>query len=401
MNQKQFGILLALVVVLGGAGLWIHNQRGQTWTGNGQSSGQKLLGDFQVNDVAHIVIKRVAEEINLAKTGDLWRVKERGDYPANFSEIVSLLTKLKGLKVVQTEQVGPSQLKRFELEAPGQGSNTATLVELHDSSGKAIKSLLLGKKHMQKSSRASQFGDMDEGGWPDGRYVMADAKSGNVALISDALNDIEPKAEHWLNKDFFKIEKARSLAVTFPEATNSWQLTRESETAEWKLSNAKPAEKLDAGKISAMANPFSSPTINDVSVGLSAAQTGLDKPMTVKIGTTDGFDYMVNVGAKTNDDYFLTVAVAANLAKERTPGKDEKPEDKTKLDKEFADNLKKLEEKLASEKAFEKWTFLVSSWTVDPFLRKRAELLEENKPEAAANAAMPEEKPVEPKPESN
>jgi len=52
--------------------------------------------------------------------------------------------------VVQTEKVGASQLPRLAL-ATGQGTNSATSVEFRDASGKAIKTLLLGKPHMRSS----------------------------------------------------------------------------------------------------------------------------------------------------------------------------------------------------------------------------------------------------------
>ena len=51
--------------------------------------------------------------------------------------------------------------------------------------------------------------------------------------------------------------------------------------------------------------------------------------------------------------------------------------------KEFADSQKKLTDKLAAEKALEKWTYLVSDYTLDSLLKKRGELLSE-KPEATA-----------------
>ena len=54
----------------------------------------------------------------------------------------------------------------------------------------------------------------------------------------------------------------------------------------------------------------------------------------------------------SEENYALQMNVAANLPKERTAGKDEKKEDKEKLDKEFTDSHKKLEEKLKSEKQF-------------------------------------------------
>jgi hypothetical protein len=109
----------------------------------------------------------------------------------------------------------------------------------------------------------------------------------------------------------------------------------------------------------------------------------LNQPTRVKIETFDGFAYDIKVGTKTNENYHLTVAVAGSFPKERAAGPDEKPEDKPGLDKTFADNLKKLEDKLAQEKAFEPWTFLVSAWSVDSVLKERADLLAEKKPAEA------------------
>lgn len=386
MNRNQFVILLVLVLVLGGAGYMYYSRNAASWSGGGAAIGQKLLGDFDVNAVAQISVKQGADELVLAKKEDRWRVAQRGDYPANFSEISGLLLKLKDLKVVQSETIGPSQLGRMELASSG--SNAATVVELRDSSGKAIKALLLGKKHLRKT-QGSPMGGMDDGGWPDGRYVMVGDTTDKVALISDPLANVEPKPENWLNKDFFKIEKARSIAVTFQNETNSWKLGREQEGADLKLVDAKPGEELDSGKASGVANPFSSASFVDVVFGTSPEATGLNQPTLVKIETFDGLAYDIKVGTKTNENYHLTLAVAGSFPKERAAGPDEKPEDKPGLDKAFADNLKKLEDKLAQEKAFEPWTFLVSAWSVDSVLKERANLLAE-KPDAEADGEKQE-----------
>lgn len=373
MNKKQFIILAVLVVVLG---LWgLSRWRGQTssYSGGGKSVGQKLLGEFDVNAVAQIAIKSGTNELLLAKKDDIWRVAQRNNYAAGFSEISSLLLKLKDLKVIQTEQVGASQLPRLEL-APS-GSNAPTVVEFRDASGKAFKTLTLGKKHMQGGGQAP----MDEmgggGGYPDGRYVQVNGAGDSVALISDPLENVEPSAGRWLNKTFFKVEKVKSIAVTFPEATNSWKLVRETESGDLKFAEAKSGEELDTAKASGVSNPFSAPSFNDVVVGATPEQTGLDKPTLVSIETFDGFSYTIKVGAKQEDNYHVTMNVTGAFAKERKAAADEKPEDKAKADKDFSDNLKKLEEKLATEKAFEPWTFLVSSWTVDSLLKNRADLL--------------------------
>jgi Domain of unknown function (DUF4340) len=380
MNRKQLLLLLVLVVVLGGAGLLLRRQNQTSWQNANKNIGQKLLGDFPVNDVARITIKQGTNELNLVKKDALWRVRERGDYPANFSQISEFLIKAKDLKVTQSEQVGPSQLPRFAL-VPGEGTNAALTVDFKAEGDKSIKSLLLGKKHMRKSERPSQFGEMGDEGWPDGRYVKVGADSRQVALISDALANIEPKPDQWLNKDFFKVEKIRELGVTFPVATNCWKLSRETETGEWKLADPTPAEKLDSSKVSGVTGSLNSPSFADVVPNPKLDGFGLDKPTVVNISTFDNFNYTLKVGQKTNDNYPLMVSVSAQLPKERTPGKDEKPDDKTKLDKEFKDNQKKLQEKLDQEKAFEPWLYLVSSWSMDSLLKERSQLLVEKKEE--------------------
>src|SRR6266567_3107835 len=297
MNSKQLVILLLLVVVVGGAGLILRQRQSASWESTNPTVGKKLLGDLPVNDVAHITIKQGANELDLLKKDDLWRVGQRGDYPANYSEISEFLLKIRDLKIVQSEKVGPSQLSKLLL-VPGQGTNSAMVVEFKDQSGKPIRTLLLGKKHMKKGDRRpSPYGDMGEEGWPDGRYVKVGNDSESVSVISDALANIEPKPDQWLNKDFFKVEKARSIAVSFPNATNSWKLTRETESGEWKLADPKPAEQLDSSKASGVANPLSSPGFTDVASNMKAE--GLEKPTVATVDTFDNFTYSLKVGQKT------------------------------------------------------------------------------------------------------
>jgi hypothetical protein len=402
MNRNQLLVLLVLVVLLGGVGIMLHNRQKASWEGNNPSAGKKLLGDFPINDVAHIEFKQGTNDLNLAKKEGTWRVRERNDYPADFSRIGDLMIKLGDLKIVQSEPVGASQLPKLGL-VPGDATNSALVADFKDKDDKPIRSLLLGKKHMKKSNRPSPAGEMDDedaGGWPDGRYVKVGSDSKEVDLISDALGNVDPKADQWLNKDFFKVEKVRSVAVNFPVATNSWKLSRETETGEWKLADAKPTEQLDNSKATGAGNSLASPQFTDVSLA-KPEELGLDKPTTVTLDTFDNFTYTLKVGQKTNDNLPLMVSVAADLPKERAPGKDEKAEDKDKLDKEFKEKQQKLEEKLNQEKAYGKWTYLVSNWTLDSLLKERSQLLVEKKEEPKKDEKpTAETKPAEIKTES-
>lgn len=385
MNRKQFLTLLVLVAVIGGAGLLVNQQRQGDWQQSSTGGGQKLAEKLDVNAVNAVTIKSSAGELNLTKVGDAWVVKERGDYAANFGNIADLIRKFADVKAVQTEQVGASQYARLELQTPGDGEGKGTLVELKGKDGKALKSVVLGKK-LTKKSEGGPFGG---GEFPVGRWVRDTASKDSVIVTSEQFSDAEPKPENWLEKDFLKVEKLKSIAVSYAtNAAGGWKAARETEGAEWKLADVKPTENVDTNKLSALGSPLSSPTFSDIVPAPQLDKLGLDKPATLVLETFDGFTYTAKVGTANGDNYPFQISVAANFPKARTPGKDEKPEDKDKLDKEFAEAQKKLGEKFAADQKFAKWTYLVSKYTLDSALKTRAELMVEKKEEL---------KPAEPK----
>ncbi|MBN2508365.1 MAG: DUF4340 domain-containing protein [Verrucomicrobia bacterium] len=380
MNKNQLTLIIILALVLGGAGLYVLRNRQSSFTERDPQMGEKLLKDYDINTVAAVRIQSSSNAVNLAKTGDTWTVAERNGYPANFGSLKDFLAKLWELKITKPVRVGPSRLAPLQLVAPAKGPGT--LIELKDSSGKTTKTLLLGAQHMRESTGESPMGMGMDSSWPDGRYVMVDNRIETVALVSDPLSQAEPRAQNWISKDWFKIEKAKSIAVVSTNAANNFKLTRDSETATWKLADPKPGEDLDSTKSSSVTSAMSYPSFNDVATNDAPAETGLDKPLLATIETFDHFTYTFKIGNKTDDDnYHLQLAVAGSFPKERTPPADEKPEDKEKKDKEFAENLKKLEDKLKTEQASEKWVYLVSKYTIDPFLKTRGELLAEKKPD--------------------
>ena len=393
MNRKQLILLIVVGLVAGGLAYTLIKNRAGTERVSNQKLGQKVVADFPINDVERITIKQGPEQLNVARKNDRWVVQERNDYPANFSTVSELVRKVWELKVARPVRVSPKQLDRLELTPPDKGTNSGTLVEFKDKSGKVIAPLLLGKKHMREGGNSSPFGG--GGGYPDGRYVMLANDPQSVAVVSEPFSNAEAKPSDWLDKDFFKIEKHKSIAVTSPVATNNWKLIKESETNDWKLAEAKAGEQLDTGKAGSVTSAFSYPSFNDV----ATTNVSMDKATTAKIETFDGFVYDIKVGSKVaedRDDYYMQVAVNGNFQKERTPGKDEKPEDKAKLDKEHKDKIDKLEEKLKNEKALANWTYIVAKYTLDPVLKERKDLLVEKKEEPKKEETKKEETKVEP-----
>jgi hypothetical protein len=389
MNRKQLTLLIVLGVVLGGLGYVVYKKKQSGYErGTASENGQKVLKDVPdsaIRDVAQITIKQGASELNLAAFGDRWIVKERGGYPANFNNISELVKKLWDLKVTRAVEVGPSRLPALKLtKADG------TLIDLKDDKGKAIASLTLGVQ--QTSKPANDDSPFGGGSFPNGRYVMRGDDVKSVALVSDPLN-VETAPESWLNKDWFKVEKLKSVSVVTTNATNNWTLTRETDGAEWKLADAKSGESADAGKTSSLNHLLSSASFNDVVAEPKPEITGLDKPTVATLETFDGFTYVIKIGKAIGDseggNHAFQISVNANLPKERTPGNDEKPEDKKKLDDEFAAKQKPLQEKLASEKKFETWTYTVPKWSLETLLKERKDFLAEKKDEAKKDEAKP------------
>ena len=118
MNLKQLILLLAALAIIGGAGLVLVRRNEKTWTESEAQIGQKLLKNYQVNDVAAIHIKGDTD-LAVVRKDDGWRVAQRDNYPANLTQIRELLIKLGDLKVAQSDSIGPSQWARLRLAEPG------------------------------------------------------------------------------------------------------------------------------------------------------------------------------------------------------------------------------------------------------------------------------------------
>ena len=389
MKGKQLALLLVLVVIVGGVSWYLQKGNRSSWSETGAGAGGKVV-NLPLNDVARVTVKSSDGELNLVKKDDTWTVQERGDYPAAYEKVSDLLRKVWDLKTVQEVKVGPSQFPRLELVEPGKGASSGTLVEFKDKDGKRLEALLLGKKFLKKGD--SPMGDM--GGFPAGRYVMPMADKAKVSLVSESFEETSPKPEQWLKKDFIKIESPKAITLAGTTDPQHWKVTRESASADWKLADIKPDEELDKGKVGPFNSAFANASFVDVMApDAKPADTGLDKPAIATIETTDNFTYTLKIGKLSGENYPMTIEVSANLAKERTPGKDEKPEDKTKLDADFQTNLKRLEDKLAGEKKFEGRTYLIARFSIDAILKDRSALLSEKKPETPATPGQSSAKP--------
>jgi hypothetical protein len=398
MNSKQLVILGLVLAVLGGAALMLLKRDAATRQGSGRDSTAGILPDLPVGEeLAEIHIQRGTNTLTLAKVDDLWSVGSRDNYPANYGEISRTVLQLRDLKAAQTEQVTESQRARLELLEPGAGEGTGTLIAFRDAGGATLGSLLLGKEQTtMQDAPASQFGPGGPREVPVGRWVMNPEDKTAVALVSDVLSNIQPTPGAWLNKDFFEVQKIKSIEVTYADAaTNSFKVSRESESGSWTLEGLEAGMELDSTKTSGFNYALSSPSFDDVAVGLDPAELGLDQPTRITLETFDGFGYDITSGRTMEGKIPMRVAVRATYARERIADPDEDESVKAQKDSEFAETLKTRDEKFEQEQALQPWIFLVSSWTLDSVLKNRGDLVKEVAEEEPAGAPEADANPVE------
>jgi hypothetical protein len=376
MNRKAFLTLLAALLVLGGAGLALFWQDLSSWRSADAKIGAKLFDKLPVNDVAQIHLKDGKGEATLAIKGQHWVVRERSEYNANVQGIGDLLVKLPDLKVVQTENVGTSLFPRLDLVDPakaGKDSDKAgTMIELSDKSGKLLGSLLLGKKVIKTEDSPLPVKPQT----PVGRYVLVPG-SQNVLVVSDALTSAEARPERWLAKDFFKVERIKALTAS---GGAQWKIARSEEYGQWKFAGG--GGELDPSAAVAAVNALAGLTFTDIAPEVKASS--FNEPRTYTAETFDNLTYAIKLAKRPGGgDYYLTVAISGEPPRERRPEKGEKPEDKTRLDKQFAEDLKKLDERLKGEKSLAPWTYVVAGKTLEPLLKDRAQLVTAKKPPAS------------------
>ena len=373
MTRKQFLILVLVLLVLGGAGIAVFRQDIAAYRASGAKIGAPLLPKFKLADVTQVKLKDAKAQTTLVRRETGWVVRERGDYPANFQDISDLMVKLVELKVTQSEQVGASLLPRVDLNEPGKGEGSGILLEFEDAQQKDLARLVLGKVVKKKDPLNPLPTAVD--GVPAGRYVLPATAKDTVVVVSDPLSKADANPGKWLSKDFFKAERIRTLTVGPDGGAASWKIARTEEWGQWKFASG--GGDLAASRAVAAVNALSSMTFNDVAVNAKPEDAG--KPVVIIAETFDNLTYTVRIAQqKSGEDYLLTVAVAGEPPKTRVPDKDEKAEkaeQKERRDKDFAENRKRLEERLARERALAKWTYVVGKKEVEPLLRERADLI--------------------------
>lgn len=374
MNKKTIIFMLVVTLVLFVISFYVFREDEKSWKKTEKDT-SLIPESLDVNKVAHISISNSDETVSLFKDAGIWKVKERLSYPADFSKISEALMKLGQVKIVQTIKAGKSQFGRMDLLNPLQNkdnkSQTGVQIQLYDKNKKLMETITLGKEHFYNNETGRSIGM----NYPDGRYVLV-ASYNQPVLISDTLSSISTSPSSWLDKDFLKIENLKSIQYESIDKNKNWIISRENKDADFILHNIPNDQQANKSEISSVTSAFNYFNFNDIYTAESdiSDKDKFDKTASLKLKSFDGLSYDVKIALKGNDG-IVNVSVSGEFSEKRSPVQGEKAEVTQKLDKEFADNLKKLRNKLKHEQAFSKWNYLISKNKIETLMKPKSKLL--------------------------
>ena len=424
MNKGIAVILALLALVMGvGAIVTLRDQGATTPAAGSSKLGQPLL-QLKAAEVARITIRAPQATLTLEKKNERWVINERGGFAADLDKVSELVVKAIELKTGQVEAIGENERVRMQLgapvpaaaapssSAPSSAEGAATALVFAGADGKTLAELWLGKKYFKTAPE----GDATKA-QGDGRYVMLPADPARVVVVADPLKQASSNASDWIAREGVVVDNIKWLEVKLPEGgyrierallETPWQLDGGSATAAKAAKPAKPAAAVKAGSPAASspaAGPGSSAAaggldqsrannatfalakldLEDIAAADTAAGTGaaVDKAGDIIASTFDGIDYRIKVGSLEGTRYRVQITVQGDISRSAPSAPpNEKPEDKTKREKAFAEQTAALNARIAREKALGPFTLLMAKTKFDEVLKPREAMLVQEKKDA-------------------
>ncbi|MEY5020308.1 MAG: hypothetical protein RLZ22_1396 [Verrucomicrobiota bacterium] len=395
MNKKQVLTLSSIAIILGGTLLIVKQTQKDSGPAavTSRAAGETLFASFPATEIANVEISGADGSVTIVKKDGKWTLAQRENYPANAVMVNEFIRTLAELKVTRSLEAAPSFAPRFGMDEastnPEERGLTATF---KDANGKELAKMSLGK-NIEGSQEASPMGAM-----PVGRYVRNHADESGFYAVNEMFFSISADLTRWFAEEFITPTRIKSVTLSKKGFDSlAWKLSRDEETAEFKLDGLKSGEELSSENVTPIKNLFSYARFEDVVSAAAAAERGdATGKRNATIETFDGFTYQLTItplkpgaspASSAPDNQLVTIAVSANYPTERKKDEGETPEDAKTKDEAFAAQLKTLNEKLAKEQSFAGRHFEVSKTTLDALIKERETLVKKSEPAAASTPA--------------
>lgn len=205
MKQKNVFALagLAAVAALLTVGTILVQPRVETSDRAGELVFPGLLDQVQQN-LKSVVIKHAGGTISLDRDGNVFRYRERANYPADPQKVVDLVVDIARLTKLEAKTNQPERYARLDLQEPTEKGSNAKQVTLIDTSGKEMATLIVGKRKYTL------------GGKEGGTYVRLPGDAQTWLTLGEVNPGVVPR--DWIAKDIVDVPDAavKRVVVTTP-----------------------------------------------------------------------------------------------------------------------------------------------------------------------------------------
>ncbi len=377
MTRKQLIIAasaFAALLLLSLAVIW---KEDSAWEKGDYADKKTMLEDLDINKVAKVAVFDNTSRAELSMAEDKWVVFNRDSFPANFAKIRDFMLRLKDIYVAQRPRMNPDAFGSVRLLVPTgieEEENTGTMLKLYTNDGSELLSLILGDVHYERETSPSPFSQP----MPNGRYIMIEG-SGDPLLVGDPLANADPDPRAWLDKDFIKVTRIKSISRDADEVNEGWEIFKDTEDGAYTIKDLPADRQPIPQKMSQTTNSLSEIRFTDVMSQKSFQKIPeISQTASLKAKTFDGFIYTIKI-LKTPTRHFLSFDAMADFPKNRAEDEDETPEEKTQRDRDFEEKVPNLRTRLKKEIELSKWLFEIQSFDADTLTIKASELSEPKK----------------------
>jgi len=371
MSARLLAVLVAVLVVLGGAALWLQHERRADQPAAVAELGEPLFKDLQAANIASIRITEPGASVTLRRDGERWVVVGDGDFPADFGKVRGFVVKALGLKVGQSERLSAADRVRLQLDEPSAKQGGGTLVEFVGADGKPLASLIIGSKYFKRTP------DDPKTAKTDGRFVLRPTATDTAIIVADPLEQSVAKRTEWLDRRALAAEEPVSIEVRHPDGDH-WRLERgPNADGTWRLADAKRGEKLNDTTVLSVAAAAGGLDFADVVKRDPQREAKvLAKPTVITTVTRDGLTYVLKVGPVEDQKRYALGEIQGELPGARQPLDGEKPAEAKARDKAFAERIARLRARRPTAQSLADYAVLIPDTTLVDLTKKRADLLE-------------------------
>jgi len=334
----------------------------------------------KINDVSAVEIRDSGNTLDLVKKDGTWTIAQADNYPALFDKVKPLIVNMAELRVVEKKTSTPSLYPRLGVEDLDARGSTSHLLTLKDATGKALATLIVGKK--QKSAAPG-----------DTRGVYVRQPDSKQSLLVEGNLPVSSRVEDWFKKNLFNINSDRieSIQIDHPGGQEV-SLSRQNGNDKFTLANipkdSKPKSDVLLYRMSSILSGIYAQNVKAV-----ANYQFPDDHATATIRTFDGLVATVQAAAADGRNY-VHYHFDVDASKLKKPAESSSSKDKGAADKKASadaetDKPDVRKEAAKYNKTLADWVYTIPEYKYDLLVETMGNLTQPKAKEKTSSKDKP------------